>query len=110
VAIFVLEASPNDTAVTEAMERTRRTPARRWLWLRGKFLDRFVQDVDGSSKLQRLVDQAEIDRLIVDTETCLNHTARLLGTNAGVAAIEAVPMPRTATEPGRAEACSRGVA
>lgn len=108
VAIFVLEASPNDTAVTEAMNRTRRTRARRWLWLRVKFLDRFVHDVDGGSKLQRLVDQAEIDRLIVDTETCLNHTERLLGTHAGVTAIEAVPMPRTATEPGRAEACSRG--
>jgi glycosyltransferase involved in cell wall biosynthesis len=116
VTIFVLDGSPSDTAVTEAMDRSRRTPARRLLWLRGTALDEYLRAVDGSSKLLRLIDRGEIDSLIVDTEAGWNHAERLLGPNAAGTAIEvavserSAPSPRTATEPGRAAACSRGAA
>lgn len=116
LAVFVLDASANDMAITESLERTRRTPSRRLLWLRPAALSELTRDDSGRTRFLRLVREGEIDGLIVDTQACRDRVQRVLEASECRVPIEVPsgerphPAGKDSTGRGTAEACSRGAA
>ncbi len=116
VTIFVLDGSPTDGPIIEAIFRTRRTPARRLAWLRATWIDALVQDEEQNEPLCILVDRGEIDGLVVDSQICRDRLKVALGPLAETHAIEVACLPLDAlagavsTGPGTKAACSRGAA
>jgi glycosyltransferase involved in cell wall biosynthesis len=116
MTIFVLDGSPSDRAVTEAMDRTRRTPSRRLLWVRETAVAGFLGHADGVESLRQLVDRAEMDTLIVDTDATRDRLHGAIGCAPSHVTIEVATCEHhqsdacNATEPSTAEGCSRGAA
>lgn len=116
LTIFVLDGSPSDLAVTEAMDRTRRTPSRRLLWIRETALAAFLGNADGVATLRQLIHRAEIDTLVVETDADRARVHETIGHATSHVPVEVASCGNrqgdagNAIERGTAEACSRGAA